>query len=182
MSIHPLNLLDAVLVIILGWNFFRGFNKGAIEEIISIVGVIVSILIAIKTAHIVAAKFVPDPDAPIIIMTGFVIYGILFLISKYIAFTLNSLYSRGFLGLINNILGFLFGIFRGILLASIFLLFVGATMPDSYLIKTSYLGGFLAPVTDTIVSFLPEKARKKVEKNWKVAEAILLKNRKAWKE
>ncbi|WP_297446308.1 CvpA family protein [Desulfurobacterium sp.] len=182
MNIHPLNLLDAVLVIILGWNFFRGFNKGAIEEILSIAGIGISIFIAVKSAHVVAAKFVPDPDAPTIIMTGFVIYGILFLISKYIAFTLNSIYSKGFLGLLNNLLGFLFGIFRGILLASIFLLFIGATMPDSYLIKTSYLGGFFAPVTDIVVSLLPEKAKKKVEKNWKTAEAILLKNRKAWKE
>ncbi|WP_022846908.1 MULTISPECIES: CvpA family protein [unclassified Desulfurobacterium] len=182
MNIHPLNLLDAVLVIILGWNFFRGFNKGAIEEILSIAGIGISIFIAVKSAHVVAAKFVSDPDAPIIIMTGFVIYGILFLISKYIAFTLNSLYSKGFLGLLNNLLGFLFGIFRGILLTSIFLLFIGATMPDSYLIKTSYLGGFFAPVTDIVVSLLPEKAKKKVEKNWKTAEAILLKNRKAWKE
>ncbi|WP_457568110.1 CvpA family protein [Desulfurobacterium sp.] len=182
MNIHPLNLLDALLVIIIGWNFFRGFNKGVIEEIISIVGIVISVFIAVKSAHTVAARLVHDPDAPVIIMTGFVIYGILFLISKYIAFTLNSLYSKGFLGLINNILGFIFGIFRGLILASIFLLLVGATMPDSYLIKTSYLGGFLTPVTNTIISMLPEKARKKVDKNWKIAEAILLKNKKAWKK
>ncbi len=177
MNLVPLNVLDAGLLLILGWNFLRGFKKGAVEEVFSLIGIVVSVIIAIKTAHIVAGKFTNNPEAPVIIFTGVVIYGILFIVFKYIGFLLNSFLSRGFFGLLNNLLGFLFGVLRGIVLASLLLLLVGATMPDTDLIKRSYFGGFLVPVADLIVSRLPENAKERVEKNWKLAEKFLLKNR-----
>ncbi|SNR61178.1 CvpA family protein [Desulfurobacterium atlanticum] len=181
MTLTPLNVLDAMIILILGWNFIRGFKKGAVEEIFSLIGVIVSLFVAVKFSHAVASKLIKNPEAPVIIFTGFVIYGVLFIVFKYIGFLLNEFFNRGFLGLVNNILGFILGILRGVVLSSIFVLFIGATMPDSGLIRNSYLGGFLVPVVDMIVSHLPEKAKEKVIKNWKISREFLVKNRQSWK-
>ena len=43
MNLPPFNVLDGLIVITLGWNFIRGFNKGFIEEILSLTGIVISL-------------------------------------------------------------------------------------------------------------------------------------------
>ena len=75
-----------------------------------------------------------------------------------------------------------FGILRGLAIASVFIFGVAIVSPESYLIKKSHLGGLAVPLIDKAVSLMPESARRHVEDNWKTAKDYLLENLKAWKK
>lgn len=180
MTLHPLNALDALILIILGWNVVRGFNKGLVEEVISIVGVVISIVIAFRFSHVVAGIFLKDLTVQTVFLSGIVLYTVSFFVFKYVAFVVNRKFSQSVWGILNNLLGFLFGIVRGIVIASLFVVAVSFVAPESYLIKRSFLGGMCVPVIDFAVRKLPQKTKEKLLPKWKIARVILLKNWKSW--
>ena len=177
-NLSTLNVLDGLIIIILGWNLIRGFNKGFIEEILSITGIILSIYLSYQLATPVASLVVKKADQTTTLISGIFLFSILFFLTKYIAFHLNKKLNETALGILNNILGFLFGIVRGWLLASVAVFLVAALSPDGYLIKRSSLGGLAVPLIDQIVNILPMKNKKNdpLLKNWKRAEKTLWKN------
>ncbi len=177
-NLSTLNVLDGLIIIILGWNLIRGFNKGFIEEILSIIGIILSIYLSYQLATPVASLVVKKGDQTTTLISGIFLFSILFFLTKYIAFHLNKKLNETALGILNNILGFLFGIVRGWLLASVAVFLVAALSPDGYLIKRSSLGGLVVPLIDQIVNILPMKNKKNdpLLKNWKRAEKMLWKN------
>ncbi|MEO2068032.1 MAG: CvpA family protein [Desulfurobacteriaceae bacterium] len=182
MNIPQLNALDAVILVALLWNIIRGFSKGVIEEIMSILGIIISIVLALNLHRPVATLLLKtenyDPSAGIIV--GFVIYLVSFLIFKYIAFNLTKLIKLTPLGIFNNILGLLFGIVRGLAIASIFVLGTAMVSPENYLIKKSHLGGITVPLIDKAISLMPKSTREHLEENWSIAREYLLENFKEW--
>ncbi len=182
MNIHPLNVLDGLIIITLGWNLIRGFNKGFVEEILSLVGIFISLGLSFVFSHPAANILIPNPDTTTVAITGIFIYLIFFLIFKYIAYVINQKLAQTSLGLINNILGFLFGIFRGYIIAALIVLGISTLAPNSYLVKRSYLGGMVVPVIDKALSFMPPSPRKKIEEHWKIAKNFLIKNFENWKE
>jgi len=177
-----LNVLDALLIVIIGWNLIRGFNKGFIEEVVSLIGIAVSLILAYRLAPVVANYLVNSPDPTTMVLTGVFIYLIFFIIAKYIAALIESKVAESSLGVLNNILGFFFGIFRGILIASIVVFMVAIVSPDGYLIKRSSLGGIAVPIIDKTLEILDGKVEKHWRKNWEVARVYLIRNFKKFKE
>ncbi len=178
MNLTTLNVLDGLIIIILGWNLIRGFNKGFIEEIISITGIVVTIILSYRFAPEVARLFTKNPDHTITLISGLFIFLVGITVTRYIAFHLNKKTNETALGIANNILGFLFGIIRGWLLASIAVFVIAVLTPDGYLIKRSSLGGIAVPVIDKLLALIPVKNKKDdpVLKNWFTAEKYLKKN------
>jgi len=171
--LSTLNVLDALILVILGWNIIRGFNKGFVEELLSLLGIGASILIAYFLTPKVAPLIQEDPEPTTLAITGFVIYVISFLIFKYIAIVMERKAAKSPLGILNNILGFLFGFVRGLIIASIVVFFVAVVSPDGYLIKRSSLGGITVPVIDKAIELLGGKVENKWRKNWETAKVYL---------
>jgi len=174
--LSTLNVLDALILVILGWNVIRGFNKGFVEEILSLIGIVISIVLAYKLAPIVALKLAGKNDTLTLALSGFFIYLAFFFIFKFIAFQFEKRASESSLGLLNNVLGFFFGIFRGLLISAIIVFFVAIISPDGYLIRRSSLGGLTAPIIDKTIEILDGKVEESWRKNWKIAEVYLKKN------
>jgi membrane protein required for colicin V production len=187
MNLPSFNVLDGLIVITLGWNFIRGFNKGFTEEILSLIGIVMSLFLAFNLSHHLAGLLLSTkhPDSTTVAIVGSGIYFVSFLVFKYFAFSINRQLRKTPFGMLNNLLGFLFGIFRGIAIASIFVLGIAFIAPESYLIKKSYLGGLTVPVIDPVIdkalAFMPKKNRKQLENNWKIARSYLIKNLEEWK-
>jgi membrane protein required for colicin V production len=160
MNLTTLNALDGLIIVTLGWNFVRGFNKGIVEEIISIAGIGLSIFLAYQLSYPTAKFLLKHPDKIQTFLIGTSIFAISFLITKYVAFSINKKVNQTSLGIINNILGFLFGIVRGILISSIIVFAVASISPNSFLIKRSSLGGIAVPVINKIIQALPLKHKK----------------------
>jgi len=180
--LSTLNVLDALILLILGWNIIRGFNKGFVEEVFSLIGILVSIVIAYKLAPVAAAKLAGNTDTTTLALSGFFIYLILFTLFKFVAYHFEKKTAESSLGLVNNLLGFLFGVFRGIVIAAIVVFFVAIVSPDGYLIKRSSLGGLTVPVVDKAMEVLDGKVEKSWRKNWEVAKTYLTKNFEKFKE
>ncbi len=178
MNLTTLNVLDGLIIIIIGWNLIRGFNKGFVEEILSIIGIVISIYIAYIFAPQIAKLLVNRPDQTTVILSGIFLFVLSFAVSKYVAFHLNRKINETAMGILNNILGFFFGILRGWLLASIAVFLIAVLTPDGYLIKRSSLGGLAVPVIDRSLQLLPLKDKKEdpILKNWFKAEKLLWKN------
>ena len=176
MNLTTLNVLDGLIIIIIGWNLIRGFNKGLVEEIISIIGIIVSIYAAYIFAPQAAKLLIPRPDQTTVILSGIFIFAVFFTVSKYVAFHINRKINETALGILNNILGFFFGIIRGWLLASIAVFLVAVLTPDGYLIKRSSLGGIAVPVIDKLIKSAPVRKDDPLLKRWRIAETYLKKN------
>jgi len=180
--LSTLNVLDALILLILGWNVIRGFNKGFVEEVFSLVGILISIAAAYKLAPVVAAKLAGSTDTTTLALSGFFIYLILFTLFKFVAYHFERRAAESSLGLINSLLGFLFGIFRGVAIAAIVVFFVAIVSPDGYLIKRSSLGGLTVPVVDRAMEILDGKVEKSWRKNWEVAKTYLTRNFEEFKE
>ena len=177
-----MNVLDALIIVILGWNLIRGFNKGFVEEVVSLIGIAASLVLSYKLAPIVANFLVNKPDPKTMVLTGFFIYLIFFAVAKYVAFLIERRTKDSPFGRLNSLLGFFFGIFRGILLASIVVFAVAIVSPDSYLIKKSSLGGLSVPIIDKTLKVLDGKVEKHWRKNWQIARAYLIKNFQEFKK
>jgi len=180
--LSTLNVLDALILLILGWNIIRGFNKGFVEELLSLIGILVSLAAAYKLAPIVAKRLVGDADTATLALSGFFIYLFFFTIFKFIAHHFEKRAAQSPLGFLNSLLGFLFGIFRGIVIAAILVFFIAAISPDSYLIKRSSLGGLAVPVIDKAMEILDGKVEESWRKNWEVAKIYLTRNFKELKK
>lgn len=176
MNLTTLNVLDGLIIIIVGWNLIRGFNKGFVEEVLSIIGIIFSIYAAYIFAPQVTKLLIKRPDQTTVILSGISIFAILFVVSKYVAFHINRKINKTPLGIFNNILGFFFGIIRGWLIASVAVFLVAVLTPDGYLIKKSSLGGIAVPVVDRLIKFAPVREDDPLVKRWRKAETYLRKN------
>ncbi len=180
MILHPLNVLDGLIIVVMGWNILRGFNKGFVEELVSVIGIIVSLGFSFRLAKPLLSVFRMQRDSISLVVSGFIIFLLSFIFFKYIAFSLNSRLKDGFLGFLNNFLGFLFGVVRGWIIASFFVFLIAVIAPKSYLITKSYLGGFSIPLLDWSMNFMPEKDREKILPRWKTAKVHLERNKMSW--
>ncbi|TCK06661.1 CvpA family protein [Phorcysia thermohydrogeniphila] len=183
MNLHPLNVLDGLVIIILGWNFVRGFNKGFIEEVVSVVGLVLSAAAAVFVSPLVVNEITKYVNYPIpVYSVAIFIFFSTYVIFKFLASFINSKFNGGFVGFMNNFLGVVFGVLRGYVIASLVVAFISFVAPESYLIKKSFLGGITVPLIDKVLSYVPENLRGGFEERWMVARGYLWENIKKWKE
>jgi len=177
-NLTTLNALDGLIIVTLGWNFVRGFNKGIVEEVISITGIGLSVYLAYHLSYPAAKLLIKHPTKIQTFLMGVSVFSVLFLVTKYVAFSVNKRINQTSLGIANNVLGFLFGIVRGILISSVIVFGIASVSPNSFLIKRSSLGGLAVPVINRIIGTLPLKHKKEDPflKNWQTSEKTLWKN------
>ena len=133
-----LNVLDIIFLVPLLWFAYRGFQKGFIIELSSLVALILGIYIAINFSYF-AAKFLTDNFEigdnylniiAFIVTFAAVIFGV-FLIGKFIETIINII----LLGFINKLAGCVFGIIKAAFLISIILWIINSLDPGQNIIK-----------------------------------------------
>ena len=111
-----MSYLDLFFGLIIAWGAYSGFSKGLIKELASIVGVIAGIFLAKKFYPYLDLKLKPifESDANFIsILSATVIFLITIMLFKIIAKILIAL------GLLNRIIGSVFGVIKTVLLLCI---------------------------------------------------------------
>ncbi|MFA5781976.1 MAG: CvpA family protein [Bacteroidales bacterium] len=134
-----MNYLDIILAIPLVWAIYRGFTKGLVIEIASLIALILGVYGGIHFSYFISDKLnLSSPFSPLIsfAITFLIIVIVIFLLAKLLEKSINLLA----LGFLNKLAGAFFGLLKMAFLLSILLLFINKI--------------------DLKISIVPEKTRK----------------------
>lgn len=161
-----MNYLDIIILLFLAWSVYKGFSKGLILELASLIALIAGIWAAFYfsswTEDFLKSLFnLPEKYSPAIaFVTTFVAVAILITLAGML---LDHFVDMIALGFINKILGLFFGLLKGVLIASLILFIIGTFDINEKLIKPKVKeNSFLyRPISKLIRYFLPERWQEK---------------------
>lgn len=137
-----MNTVDIVLALILLYGLVRGFFRGLLAEIASLVGIVAGIYGAIHFSHILSDFFSEnmnwDSDYVNLIAFAITFVLIVFLISLA-GKILTKMAGFAALGIVNKLLGAAFGLLKMAFLASVVIMFFGATNEEIDLVSEESL-------------------------------------------
>jgi membrane protein required for colicin V production len=172
-----MNPFDILILVILGYSLVRGLFRGLVKEISSIIGVLGGFYAAYTYYRTLArplSAIIHDVSYLNILSFLTIFCGVLIVVSV-VGVIIKYLLNITFLGWVDRIGGVIFGLAKGILIASVLFLSLTAFLPKgSAFIKNSVL----APH----VSWVSEKMAKVVSQEMKQDFASKLGElKKAWK-
>jgi len=115
--------IDFVIVIILGISLIRGFTNGFVKEVASLAALILGIWGAIRFSYFTAAKLEDWFDMTgqyIGIVSFLVTFGIIVVLIHFIGIFVDKIVKAVALGFLNRLLGLVFGLFKAVLIMSVF--------------------------------------------------------------
>jgi membrane protein required for colicin V production len=157
-----MNLLDLFLLIPVVWLCIRGFSKGFIIELASLIGLVLGILAAYYFAGYVQDMLkdyftFSDKATKIIayILIFLAVMLVVYLIGKVIEKTIDLIA----LGWLNKLLGAIFGLAKGIVLVSIILFIIEKADSDNKVIKPNVKerSMFYQPVMELVHFIVPNE-------------------------
>lgn len=147
-----MNYLDIILAIPLVWGIFRGFRKGLVIEIASLIAAVLGVWGAVHFSYFISDTLnLTSPYSPLIsfVITFVIIVVIVYLLAKLIEKSINLLA----LGFLNKLAGAFFGLLKIAFFLSILLLIISKASIDKPLIpEEDQKGSMLYPA---VSSFAP---------------------------
>ena len=111
--------LDIFLGLIIAWGGYNGFSKGLVKELASVLGIVIGIYLAKNFYPFLDLKLKPIFESEsgfISILSSLTIFLITIMVFKIIAKFLTKFLKLIALGLLNRIIGAIFGIIKSTLL------------------------------------------------------------------
>lgn len=122
-----MNWIDAlILIMVLGFGV-GGLFRGLIKEVGSLLGVIGGIFLGFRLNPVMVkfiGKIIPINDAIISVIAFSLIFLIVVVLVHFLMNLVNKLMQSLLLGGVDKVLGFLFGAFKGLLLASVVVILI----------------------------------------------------------
>lgn len=155
-----MSYLDLFFGLVLAWGAYSGFSKGLIKELASILGVIIGVFLAKNYYPYLDIKLKPifESEAGFIsILSAILIFLLTIMVFKIIAKFLTKFLKIIALGLLNRIIGSVFGIFKTVLLLCILVFIFSNINNVTGLIKAEKLSqSFFYSKIEKINSFIIE--------------------------
>ena len=114
-----MSYLDIFLIIIIGWGAYNGFLKGLIQELASILGIIFGIYLAKNYYSFLDQKLylLFESEANYLsLISAIIIFLLTIMIFKIVASFLTKFLKLIALGLLNKIIGAIFGVLKSLLI------------------------------------------------------------------
>jgi membrane protein required for colicin V production len=124
-----MNWIDATIVIILIIAMVTGFINGFVKEVASLAALVLGIWGAIKFSAFTAGKLYDYFDMTnkyVGVIAFIVTFGIIVVVIHFIGLIAGKIVDAASLGFINRLLGIVFGVFKSILILSVFLVVLNA--------------------------------------------------------
>ena len=163
-----MNPFDITAIVILGYSLIRGFFRGFIKELASIVGVIGGYYAGNLYYQEVAqflSRWIAAPEYLSII--GFLIIFCSVLIAvSILAVIIKYLLSIAFLGWIDRFFGLCFGTAKGVLIVAVlFFLFTTFLPRSAPVMRDSHLAPYVKVVAENMTRIIPEKMKQEFVKH-----------------
>ena len=170
-----MNLFDILIIIILLYCLVRGIFRGLLKEMSSLVGVLGGFYAAYTYYHEVGKllnRWIADPNY-VNILSFLLVFICVFLIISIIGIIIKYILKIVFLGWVDRVFGAVFGILKGILIASVLLIVFTAFLPDSSnIIKTSKTSHYLAGISNKMIKVTPKDLKREYQKKIKDIEKV----------
>ena len=142
--------LDIVLAIPMAWFIYKGFRKGLIFELSSLVGLVVGIYCSIKFSKYVSTLIGIEGEYSILV-AFFVTFIAVYLLSLFLGKCIEGLMKMMKMGIMNNILGSVFGLLKCVCMLSVVMYYVVLIDFDKVIItdKTREQSLFYQPIERT---------------------------------
>lgn len=140
-----LNLFDGTVIVIILLSAFFAYSRGAIREIMSLVGWIIAAIAAYFFAPQaiplvvelpVIGEFLADSCELAIIVSFTLVFALFLILCGIATLILSSMASKSILGPFNKGMGLIFGVFRGILIVALVLVLYEAIFSGSQMFTT----------------------------------------------
>jgi membrane protein required for colicin V production len=163
-----MNYLDIIFAIPLVWGIFRGFKKGLVIEIATLIAAVAGVWGAVHFSYFISGILnLTSPYAPLIsfAVTFLIIVIIIFLLAKLLEKSINLLA----LGFLNKLAGAFFGLLKYAFLLSILLLIINKASVNKPLIPEEVQKGSMLypPISGFAPYIIPklnfEEIKKKIE-------------------
>jgi len=158
-----LNLLDIIIIIILGYCLIRGFFRGLIKEMSSIIGVLCGFYVGNAYYSIFATRLSEAWNISLaysnILVFMLLFCGVLVFVS-ILGVIIKYLMNIAFLGGVDRICGMFFGIAKGVLITSVLLMILTAFLPKDSVIKKSFLSRHIINISEFITKMAAENVKK----------------------
>ncbi len=145
-----MNILDIIIVIIMGAFVARSFFNGLIKEAMAIIGIVFGVFVAICFASDLSAIIVKQVNSPALsnIMAYFLIFVLVVILSTLLGRILNKLIKLIMLKWLDRLLGMLLGAVKGIIIVAVLIMGINLIVPSgSPLLKNSILFTAFEPVS-----------------------------------
>ncbi len=166
-----MNPFDTIITIVLGYCLIRGFFRGLIKEISSIIGVLGGFY-AGYTYYLEISRplsaWISNPAYAKILGFMLLFCGV-FIFVSIIGVIIKYLMNIAFLGWVDRICGVFFGIAKGILIAAVLLMMLTAFLPKGApMIKDSILAPYVSRVSEIMAELVSKDM--KLEFSTKIVE------------
>lgn len=155
-----MSYLDLFFGMAIAWGAYSGFSKGLIKELASILGVIIGVFLAKNYYPYLDIKLKPifESEAGFIsILSAILIFLLTIMVFKIIAKFLTKFLKIIALGLLNRIIGSVFGIFKTVMLLCILVFIFSNINNVTGIIKAEKLSqSFFYSKIEKINSFIIE--------------------------
>jgi membrane protein required for colicin V production len=151
-----MNYIDIILLILLLLAAFNGLRKGFVEELSGLVALILGIWAAMHFSGIFARLLSENFDIQGKYLPAFAFAGtfiVVIILVNIIGGMVNSLVKAVQLGLLNRLAGFVFGVIKGALTLSVFLVIFNKLDQDVHLIPKEAKAG--SRMYEPVKSFAP---------------------------
>lgn len=127
--LQSVGILDIIFIAILTISVLIGLIRGAIREILSLVGLAAAIYCAFRFSDMLSERYISQffeqqPRISYMIAFVLIIVGVIFVIALVNLFISQLLKASG-LSLLNRFFGLLFGVIRGVVICSVLVLVIG---------------------------------------------------------
>lgn len=172
-----MNGLDLVIVILVGWGVIRGFFRGLISEISSILGVMLGFSAARSFYERLANNmytWVANPDSAWVqhpeyskVVAFLTIFIAVYFLVVLAGWAIKSIARVAMLGWVDRVFGVLFGLVKGSLIAMIIIFTMTVFMPvgKAEMVNKSQLAPYVNKVMEKTLWLVPLNMQEMFEKN-----------------
>jgi uncharacterized membrane protein required for colicin V production len=161
-------LIDVTLIIVLLVGTVMGYRRGFIRQVLDLAGLVISFLLALFFAGVVASYLNSDigiPYTPALVIGFIAIFIAGVLLFHFLAVILQKMINWTLLGWIDRLTGALLGIIMGMVVASLLISFMLAVPLPSSLrsgFERSQVSEFLRPVAPRIFNLIFNHGSRKI--------------------
>jgi len=173
-----MNPFDIFIIIVLGYSIVRGLFRGLVKEVSSIIGVLGGFYAAYSYYPMLAkllSGLIVNPSYLNILSFLIIFCGVLIIIS-ILGVVVKYLLNVAFMGWVDRICGFGFGLIKGVLIITVLFIILTAFLPKGApLIKESVLAPHAVWISEKLIQAVPKEMKKdffgkldEFKKAWKI--------------